>query len=65
MVEEGRRHAMDWVIVALEAWLLPAVLVLCFMVVLLVRERCFGLLVALRRRQAGQDVGDEPRPRLQ
>ena len=56
---------MDWVIVALEAWLLPAVLVLCFMVVLLVRERCFGLLVALWRRQAGQDVGDEPRPRLQ
>jgi hypothetical protein len=41
---------MNWLTVAIVAWLLPAVVFLCFVLVIKVSAACSAMLNALRRR---------------
>ena len=54
---------MIWVIAAIAAWLLPAVLLLCVFLVIAVRDLCSNLVIALRRRQAGDNQPSRSRSR--
>ena len=53
---------MSWIIAGIAAWLLPAVLVLCVVLVIGVRQLCSDVVNALRPSQAGSNVGDERGP---
>ena len=49
---------LAWVLAAIAAWLMPAVLVLCMFMLIAVRDRRSDLVNALRRRQATDNVGE-------
>lgn len=53
---------MGRVIAGIAAWLLPAVLVLCVVLVVGVRQLCSDVVNAVRRSRAGSNVGDERGP---
>ena len=53
---------MSWVMAAIAAWLLPAVMMMFFALAVTLWTQCSHLTMALRRRRGERDVGDEQGP---